>query len=175
MEVEDSQIDDDNNLTNIVEDSQIDEKIYDENEDCAIDATGEPQEESVSQFKELISDIGTIDASQMVSCKRDPKDVYRDLKKYYFDISHDEYYAIMKRVKENVDLKKHLRGQVAIIQSLKDLPMHTSEQIKEIERIHFIIENSKKGVPKVDKFNEMLTDIEQKLNELKLFVKNEFQ
>lgn len=126
-----------------------------------------------SDFNNLLNNLG--DDEKIVEAagteKLCPRDVHRRFKNYYYEISHDKYYTAKMKLDDNVKLKKELRREMEIIQELKDKPMLDDKQRNEVRRIHLIIEDSGIIPDKEKVVFEMISDIEEKLEKLKAFLR----
>jgi hypothetical protein len=128
---------------------------------------------TATNYQDLINNLNNPEKIEEANKKEiNVKETHKDFKKYYYRVSHDDYYAAKKILDNNVELKKNLRDEMKILDNLKDKPMLNNEERNEIKRIQKIIDE-KDNLPDTEKIIfDKINKIEETLQELRTIIKN---
>lgn len=153
------------------------ETSYSENETNAnISNSPTPESNTTTNYQELISNLNNPEKVQEATKKEvNAKETYIKFRQYYYQVSHDDYYAAKAKLDQNVELKKSLRLEMQKFEPLKDKPTLTNEETDEVRRIETLIEDQNKVPEKEKIITEKMNQIEEQLKELKILVKGSFE
>ncbi len=129
-----------------------------------------------TKYQEILNNLNNPEKVKEATTKRiSTQDMLKELKNYYHKISHDDYYAAKSKLDKNVELKKKFREEIRKIELLKDKATLTDSEENEVIRISQLLKNKDK-IPETEKIiTEKINEIEEKLRELRVLMKNSFE
>lgn len=124
-------------------------------------------------YQELIDNLSNPEKIKEAKSKSvNSNQTLKELKEYYHKVSHDDYYAAKATLDQNVELKKSLREEIKILESLKDKATLSDSEEQEVKRINNILEKKDQAPDSQKLITEKINQIEESLKELRILIKN---
>ncbi|MGK0209056.1 MAG: hypothetical protein ACI83O_000319 [Patescibacteria group bacterium] len=125
-----------------------------------------------NEYEKLMSGLQNPEVvKEATSGTVDVRDVYRRFKAFYFQVSHEDYYAAKKILDNNVELKKSLREEMRKLEFVRDKAVLSDDERAEVKRIESLMSEVAEVPETEKKISEKLTEIEQMVTDVRILLR----